>query len=488
MVFLNVLISLADTGAKVFVKQAIRDTNAAQHIIQTTPFIRTDLFADIEGWTTTTPSGRGIVDALTMTINNTRNIPDAQPGRQYIPQQYPYESGCDRLNVFAVHPNHTHLQISNNGCANLSIFNDNLLELNTSRSYVARRSEDRGTIVTPGRYDPDINDTFETGAMSVEIGSYVRLALNEDRKCLTALAHRNIVVPAQSGITSSPKTVVTKCLYPTGEIVSLSTTSLRFSVPNLQSFRQVTSKIFEEQDDLLIGMEQSIGEGLFSNLAADVMDGIHVMEAKTVGTEVRSVTCAARRASQNGTTYLMCSYATVAVVVTKPQAMLRDVSALRAGKPYTPYALYTVAISAKHLPYSSNSSLADPQYAATTILNASQDAARYFASLGQNFYIDWTGHKILLIFATTDRQKGYEIPLRLFSAVIGLMAGSVVLVLVVEFSVEDKFKRSLHWMVSKELEPRLGRRAPTLMQFGPEPPTLENARIASVGKPLIAKD
>ncbi|KAF9982165.1 hypothetical protein BGZ75_006460 [Mortierella antarctica] len=485
-VFLNLLISLADTGAKVLVKQAIRQTNAAQEIFLTTPFIRTGVFADIEGWATTVRPGSSIVNALSMTINNTRNILNAQPGRQYIPKQYPYESGCDRVNFFAVHPNHTHLQISNNGCANLSISFDNLFVPNVSRSYVTRRSEGRGTIILPGQYQTGVKFEFDTGATSAEIASYVRSAISEDRKCLTAISNIGAVAPTKSGLTSSPKTVVTKCLYPTGDIIALSATSLQFSVPNLQSFREVTSLIFEQQDDLLTGMEQSISEGLFSSLAAGVLDGIHVTEVKTSGTEARALGCAARRA-QSGTTYLMCSYTTTAAVFTRPQPMLPEISARRVGKPYAPYAYYTIAVAAKHLPSSSNTSLSGPQFATTSILNAPKEAATYFASLGQNFYIDWTGGSILLIFDTTDMQKGYEIPLWLFVAVIGLMAGSIALVVVVEFSLEDKFKRSLYWMVSKELEPRLGRRAPTLMRFRAEPLALENARLASVGKPLIAK-
>ncbi|KAF9278406.1 hypothetical protein BGZ68_008594 [Mortierella alpina] len=467
MAFLDVLISLADTGAKVLVKQATRQTSAAQEIIQTMPFIWTDRDASIQGWTTAVRAGSSIANALAMTINNTRNIPNVQSGRQYIPQEYPYESACDRLNFFAIHPNNTHLQIYNSGCANLSISFDNLLVPNVSRSYVARRGEGRGTIVLPGQYDiKDMDKSVVTGASSAELASYVRIVTSDDRRCYTGDFHRNIVVPTQSGLTNSPTTVATKCLYATGEIIALSTTSVRFSVPRLRAFRNVTSRIFDQQDDLLLGMEQSISKGLFSHLAADVVDGIQVLEVKTTGTEVRSLACAARRASYNGTTYLMCAFTTTAATLTKAQKMLPEISARRAGKPYAPYDLFTVDIIAEHLPLTNNNaSLSQSWYAMTTILNASKDAATYFASLGQNFNIDWTEQKILLIFETVDPLKGYEIPLWLFATVIALMVGSLVLVLVVEFSLEDKFKRSLQWMVSKELEPRLGRKAPTLMQF-----------------------
>ncbi|KAF9278407.1 hypothetical protein BGZ68_008595 [Mortierella alpina] len=466
VVFLSVLISIADTGAKVFVKQATRQTNAAQEIIQITPFIWTDRDASIEGWTTTVHPGNSIVNALAMTINNTRNIPNVQPGRQYIPQEYPYESACDRLNFFAIHPNNTHLQIYNSGCANLSIFYDNLLVPNVSRSYVARRGEGRGTIVLPGQYDlKDIDRSIVTGANSAELASYVRIVTSDDRRCYTGDFHRNIVVPTQSGLTNSPTTVATKCLYATGEIIALSTTSVHFSVPKLRAFRNVTSRIFDQQDDLLVGMEQSISKGLFSHLAADVMDGIQVLEVKTTGTEVRSLACAARRASYNGTTYLMCAFTTTAAILTKAQKMLPEISARRAGKPYAPYDLFTVDIIAEHLPMTSTAKSSHPQYAMTSIVNASKEAATYFASLGQNFNIDWTDRKIILIFETADQQKGYEIPLWLFATVSALMAGSLALILLVEVSIETKFKRSLHWMVSKELEPSLERRAPALMRF-----------------------
>ncbi|KAF9964826.1 hypothetical protein BGZ70_005859 [Mortierella alpina] len=466
VVFLSVLISIADTGAKVFVKQAIRQTNDAIQIIETTPFIKADTVAKIEGWTTTVGPGKSIVDALTMAINYTRNIPDARPGQKYIPLQYPYESACDRLNFFAVRPRHTHLQISSNGCANLSITGDDLSGANVSRSYVTRRSEDRGTVVLPGRYEVEgIGGNILTGAMSADMISYVRIYAPDGRGCYTADMHRNQVAPTQSGPTHPPTTLVTKCLYATGEIITLSSTSVRFSVPRLKSFQKVTALIFDQKDDLLVGMEQSISEGLFSRLAANVFDGIQVMEVKVVGTEVRALTCAARRASKNGTTYLRCSYTITAAVLTKPQAMLPEISVRRAGNPYAPHARYSVDISIEHLPYANSSSLSHPRYAMSSFMNASRDAATYFASLGQNFNIDWKDRKIIFIFETADQQKGYEIPLWLFTTVIALMAGSLALVLLVEVSIDTKFKRSLHWMVSKELEPTLGRKAPTLMKF-----------------------
>ncbi|KAF9982162.1 hypothetical protein BGZ75_006457, partial [Mortierella antarctica] len=307
VVLLSILISIADTGAKVFVKQAVRQTNDALQIIESTPFIKADTFAKMEGWTTTisTPDG----------------------------------------------PN-----------------------------------------------------------------------------CYTADLHRNILVPTQSGLSYSPITLVIKCLYPTGQVIALSSTSIIFSVSILQSFHNVTSLIFEQKDDPLANMERSISKGLFSRLAATLSDGIHVIEVQTTGTEVRALTCAAKRASQNGTTYLMCSYTTASAILTMPQVMLPEISARRrAGKPYAPYDFYT-------------------------------EAATYFAALGQNIYVDWRGSKILLIFETANRQKGYEIPIWLFAVVIGLMASCVLLIAWVKVSTETKFKRSLRWMVSKALEPRLDAR------------------------------
>ncbi|KAF9573572.1 hypothetical protein EC968_008327 [Mortierella alpina] len=331
---------------------------------------------------------------------------------------------------------------------------ENMFDPNVSRSSVTRRSEDRGTVIIPGRYDlQKIGGTVLTGAMHSDLASLVRVYTPDGRGCYIADLSHDQVVPSQSGLTSPLMTAVTKCLYATGEIIALSSTSVRFSVPNLQSFRQVASSIFLQQDDLLLGMEQSISEGLFSKLAPDVLDGIHIMEVKVIGTEVRSLTCAARRASHNGTTYLMCSYTTAAAVLTKPQSMLPDISARRAGKPYMPYGLYTVDIIAEHLPLTQNSRLGQPRYSMSSVLNASIEAARYFASLGQNVNVDWMDRKIIFIFQTADPVKGYEIPLWLVATVIASMVGSLALVLVVEFSLEDKFKRSLHWMVSKELEP-----------------------------------
>ncbi|KAF9177216.1 hypothetical protein BGZ51_008983 [Haplosporangium sp. Z 767] len=269
-------------------------------------------------------------------------------------------------------------------------------------------------------------------------------------------------------------------------MITLSVTSIRFAVPNLQSYRNVTSSVFEEQNELLLAMEDSIADGTFSNITGDPLDGMMVMEAKSIGSNVEALACKSRRAGVNGNPYLMCLYTTVSTIIVESQPMLTEISDLRGDKSFPVQPNISVIIDVRHLPLTSNGN--QSFFPTSSIANASTTAAEYFASLGQNFFMDWDDKSLYVIYDTSDLEKGYEIPTWLFVSVIAVMVACLLLRVFTEFRVDARDKGSLYRVVSKELESRLRRPTPTMMRFMAEPLTFEGYRIALAGTPLVPKD
>ncbi|KAF9306134.1 hypothetical protein BGZ74_007481 [Mortierella antarctica] len=194
-----------------------------------------------------------------------------------------------------------------------------------------------------------------------------------------------------AGMTSSPKTALTKCLLTSGESVILSTSAIRFIVPSREMFRSVATSIFGMQDELVLGMEDSVNNSTLTTLPANVLEELTVMEVKVIGTEVAALS----------------------------QPMNPDVARRLVNKGLNPsWTNVTITMVLSYLPRVSNDDLS---FAIPKILNASAEAVDYFASLGNNFVLDWEGSMLYVAFDTIEILKGYEIPRWLFFSMIGVM-------------------------------------------------------------------
>ncbi|KAG0248083.1 hypothetical protein BG011_000549 [Mortierella polycephala] len=289
-----------------------------------------------------------------------------------------------------------------------------------------------------------------------------------------------------SGITSAPKTITTKCLLSSGQSISLSVTTINFSVPNLQDYRNVTSSLFGDQNELVLAMEDSITDGTFASVPADPMDCIEVIEAKATGTDVHALTCQVRRSGLNGTPYLACLYTTISVIIAKPQPMLPAISELRGNKPSPKQPEASGVIVVSHLPKTFNDGL--PSFQESNMINASSVAAHYFASLGNNFYVDWDDMSLYVVYKVSRLVRGYELPGWVFVTMIALMGVSLLIHVISEATFGARYKGSIYRVISETLMLRLERNMPSLMSFDHKTNAFENQLLVAPEKTLPTQD
>ncbi|KAF9274925.1 hypothetical protein BGZ88_002701, partial [Linnemannia elongata] len=320
------------------------------------------------------------------------------------------------------------------------------------------------------------NDTatdlgFQTISLSIDVvfGDLVN-------KCATGIIDGMLVSSSASGIISAPSSSVTKCVFPSGQVISLSLTTVRYSVPDLKSFGSISSSVLQSSRAPVLAMQNSVTDGTLSNLTASPLDGISVMEIQFSGSRVDLLICASRRAGQAGPPYLTCLYSVVTAIASKPQPMLPEIAALRgADKPILVLPEMTSIFPVNYL--SLVNGTGSNIFSVSQILDDSSSAAYYVASLGQNFFMDWHDGGLYTVFDTVDLTKGYELPGWLFGSMVVIMAVSLLLRIVEEITLDSRYKGSLLWALTKEIQPHLGRSTPTLVRVEPDTLTVESFRL-----------
>ncbi|KAF9297886.1 hypothetical protein BGZ74_009607 [Mortierella antarctica] len=378
----------------------------------------------------------------------------------------------------------------NNGCANLTIAPSDPVSINYTAAVITRRANAGSVkVVTPGTYDtisfPESNLGFFTFPLTI-----IARVDYQNNKCLTGSTTRNDLAHNATGITVTPQTTATKCVFPSGHVTTISITSVRYSVPDFKSFGTISASVFQSSipNPLVSAMQDSVTDGTLSNLTVDTLDTKSVMEIRFSGTKVDLLMCSSRRAGIGGNLYLSCIYSIVTTIIAEPQPMLPEIVGLRgANKPFPVPPISSAMIAFDHLPVigvNGSSSV----FAVRPLLKESASVAQYLAALGQNFFIDWDDGALYTVFDTVDMQKGYEIPAGLFGAVVGIMTFCLILRIAAEVRLDVKYKGSMLWVLTKEMESHLGRPTPTLVQVNSDPLVMEGIALVAKRELLDVKE
>ncbi|KAF9339349.1 hypothetical protein BGZ91_006251 [Linnemannia elongata] len=478
VIALSVFLEIVNIAANALVKESAQGTNPSHELVKITEFVSLNSITTLAGWSATVSFNSSLSDSLLRTINSTFNIPDAIPSRVYTPRKYPYEVACTTFDLIML-DKHTdlypNLLSSNNGCAILSLTPITIMTMNKTATVITRRSNRSVKVVMPGLCDfqniTAIDLGFRTHPISIDVvfGDLIN-------KCATGIIEGTLVSSSASGITSAPSSSVTKCVFPSGQVISLSATAVRYSVPDLKSFGSISSSVLQSSRAPVLAMQNSVTDGTLSNLTASPLDGISVMEIQFSGSRVDLLICASRRAGQAGPPYLTCLYSVVTAIASKPQPMLPEIAALRgADKPILVLPKMTSIFPINYL--SPVNGTGSNIFSVSQILDDSSSAAYYVASLGQNFFMDWHDGGLYTVFDTVDLTKGYEIPGWLFGSVVAIIAVSLLLRIVEEITLDSRYKGSLLWALTKEIQPHLGRSTPTLVRVEPDTLTVESFRL-----------
>ncbi|KAF9173941.1 hypothetical protein BGX21_001905 [Mortierella sp. AD011] len=221
------------------------------------------------GWTASIPYGANITDALTLMINDTRNIPDVNSRQVYTPRTFEYEIECDRFNAFVLDKGNDSMLLQNGGCTT-GYFLPMLSEtMDLSNVTIKKVSSGWWSMATPATPE-------QLTHLPSLMGSIVSTATDE-WQCGSPELNVDLLLRPQFGLAAYPTTRVTKCILPSGEIRVLSVSTVQFSAFSFMIDEELLSPqlafgisarmTFTEYDDLIQAMEYSISNVTFSQNA-----------------------------------------------------------------------------------------------------------------------------------------------------------------------------------------------------------------------------
>ncbi|GJJ77533.1 hypothetical protein EMPS_09892 [Entomortierella parvispora] len=432
----------------------------------------------LPAWSFPVPYNTRTEDALTNGINSTYALPRASLSKRYRPRLSEYEIACDQLD-FSVNANGDSggsISLSNTGCANMTLIAPIVMDSNLTGSYVVQEPKGRAKIVILG--ESLILNATAVG-LAAEVPLLLRLKPNANDYCLMSDKPLQLFSSAKSGLTSYPLTALTKCNISSGGMVSLATSTVRFSVPEPGMFHPIATSLFGSQDELVSSMEVNLNNLTLIDLSRSNNTLAAVTEVNIVDTKVTILMCIS--AKQIISPNLSCAYVVAHTVITQPRPMNPDITRMFPDggiSKYVPRSAVVMTLS--HFPLIS---MDKPIFDIPKALNSSQIATSYLAAVGQNFIMDWGRSTLYIAYDTVDIVKGYEIPDRVLWTLVGVMGGCLVIIGATECLLESKYTRSLYFLASEELSAGLFDGRPQLYKFDIDTLKLEGRKIISTKPP-----
>ncbi|KAK3804884.1 MAG: hypothetical protein J3R72DRAFT_466195 [Linnemannia gamsii] len=211
-----------------------------------------------------------------------------------------------------------------------------------------------------------------------------------------------------------------------------------FCTSTAQRFRNVSTAIFDNYDDLFQAMEASVNNAAFrskTNLFTEV---------RIVNSTIEALVCYS--SSLPGS---MCAYTIINAVLVKQQDLNPIIAEARQGRPLSLRPDITISMMIDHTVAKINGTR--QSISLSTMKNATNAAAHYLASLGQNFYMDWNASQLYIIYDTTDTQRGVEIPLWLMMCIAINMVACLGLWAATEYFMDGRYTSSLHKNIALQL-------------------------------------
>ncbi|KAF9354811.1 hypothetical protein BGX26_007339 [Mortierella sp. AD094] len=396
-------------------------------------------------------------------INDTKItvvIPDAIDGRVYTPRTFDYEIGCSNIDMSALMRTGISV-LEDTGCARAFLDVIGIFDFTGDEMNVTKRSSSRWSISTPVEYMDDVSELAVTSD----------IVYNNSKCKLSDQAPANIDAPKE-GSTSSPITVATKCVYPSGDVIALSMSMARFMTTTVQQFSNISKIMFDEYDELFQTMEVALNTntGLNSTL---------FVEIKSENGTSNSLSCLkAPNPSIKHTTYLTCVYLITHSIILKSKVLEPVIASAQSGS--QPLPNDTTIMSFTHLAsidkgYSAQISIAE-------LKNLTLDAAHYLASLGQNLYVNWNQQEVTVMFEVTDAEEGLEIPNWLIIIVPIIAIISAILLGSTEYFLDVRYTSSLYKAIALPMRSRMNSFAPMLMRSKVGPIEFEGVPVVASGR------
>ncbi|KAF9961316.1 hypothetical protein BGZ70_008323 [Mortierella alpina] len=458
-IFASLAASVADKGAVYFITPAVRMGAAEPFVVKSPQFVQSGVQRTFSGWSSSYPYGADIVDAMKTMISVTADVPEAISGRVYTPRTSDYVITCDHFDlqfemreVLA-----SNLLLPNNGCTVVNYVSYGGFQAEFDRAKVVNVAKGRWSIRVPATSNATVASVGTSWSIFVD-----------RRICALGEPLTSVSEHVKSGLTALPSTMVTKCVYPTGEISVLSASVVTFFVPTSTSFRRVAATVFDGHDDLLQAMEVSI------NNTPATSNATQFTELTSHDSFIEALFCLAYG---RPAVSLRCRYHNINMLIIKQQGLDGPITKARGGKPF-PYPPSTsIAMTIEHVPIL-HSGVPQP-ISMSTLKNATFEAAHYMASLGHNFYADYDEEQLYVLFDTMDPHQGFTVPDWLLISIATIMAVCLCLWGAIKVLLEARYTSSLYKVVATQLSLQTGMAAPMLMRSRLEPFEFERIPVAA---------
>ncbi|KAF9383040.1 hypothetical protein BGX21_001664 [Mortierella sp. AD011] len=398
-------------------------------------------------------------------INDTKItevIPDAIDGRVYTPRTFDYEIGCSNIDISLTSGTGS-LALGDTACARTKIITVGDFYYTEDGANVTKRSNDRWSISMPVEYIKDL------GYVS-ELPMFTETTYNNST-CTLSNYMNGLLNESRDGSTSSPTTVATKCVYPSGDVVAMSLSTSRFMTTTASQFSNVSKIMFDEYDELFQTMDVALDTITGSNSTL-------FLEIKSENGTTNSLSCyKAPNPSINNTSFLSCIYFAAQSTILKIEAFEPVITSAQRGS--QPLPDITTIMSFTHLVsidkgFSAQISIAE-------LRNHTLEAAHYLASLGQNLYVNWNRQEVTVMFETTDAEEGLEIPNWLIIFVPATAIISALLVGPTEYFLDARYTSSLYKSIALSMRLRMNSFAPMLMRSKVDPIEFEGIPVVPSG-------
>ncbi|KAF9113499.1 hypothetical protein BGX27_001453 [Mortierella sp. AM989] len=450
----------AGRGVVRYIEPTTRQTNFSNETITTKQFVSLSRNDTFSGWSSNIREGTSIVDAMISIASDTKItkvIPDPVIGRVYVPQtSNNYSIGCDNINVSYMQRS-DNITLGDKGCARIHYrtfggFGDLDGAVN-----ITKHSENRWSIYYPLGEPLFVNEMTATTEVNYN-----------NSKCGIVDFPSAVVIAPTDGPSSLPRTLTTKCVSPTGDITSLSMTVVRFMTTTVQQFSDVAKATFDEYDELFQAQEIKLNNSARSNATL-------FTEVKFEKGIIHSLACnTAPTSPTDSTLYLTCVYVIINAMILEKQAINPDIAKAQGGSfPESPEV--TTIMTFYHLPNVNENG--STQILITGLKNANSAAADYFASLGQNLYIDWDQAQVTIMYDTSDAEEGLEIPDWLIICVPIVAAVCAILLGSTEYFLDGRYTSSLYKAIAIPMSTRMNNFAPMLMRSKVGPVEFEDIPV-----------
>ncbi|KAF9915280.1 hypothetical protein BX616_006525 [Lobosporangium transversale] len=429
-IVVSIIASLSDIGAIYFIEPSEAPSRTTFIIVKTTQYVVNSGQYILSGWNTATRGRSDIVDAIKHMINDTANIPGYVPGLVYTPRTTKYEIGCDKI-AFQMWDGDVILNTHQDSCATANFTMDGIVVRDYSKMTVIRESSSRISISVLGQSPIFFTEMISTTSMTI---------FGEECGLLEAYTNSDMLA---DGISSLPVTQATKCILPTGEIIVISSTAIRFFVADPQLINITTSTLFHEENELVKAMETTVMKESFTK------NSTLLVELRAGDSSLDASGCFSNWNTETNSTNLACMYINFKYIITKAQKPDKIIAAARGNAPWPKPVGYSSVMAIQHLP---TITYKEPKHLSIAgAKDATKSVADYVASLGQNFFVDFAQRQLLVLYDSSEYEKGFDIPDWLAIGALCTMVVCAIFYVSTQYFLDPRYTGSLYKVMSIHL-------------------------------------